>query len=176
MHTLRNLLIGAMGVAAATAAASSAFAADATASTAVNIVRPISIAKDVDLNFGTIIRPTANATVAISTAGVVSGATATPSSASPTAAKFTVSGEGGQSFSISETATLVNGTNSLTLTLSKAAGATGSLAGNVGTLSGALGDTASGTAELLYGASFPITPTTATGAYTGSLQVTVDYN
>ena len=46
-------------------------------------------------------------------------------------------------------------------------------AGGTGVLSGALG--AAGSATLTYGASFPIDETTATGAYTGSLQVTVNY-
>jgi spore coat protein U-like protein len=172
----RNILIGAVSVAAvaAMAGSASAQAAVASATTAAKIIQPIAIVNAANLNFGTIVRPAAAATIAISAGGVVSGAT-TVAGITPTAAKFTVSGEGAQTFSIAETATLANGSNTLPLTLTKSGGTNGTLTSQtVGTLSGSLGS--SGTMDLVYAASFPITATTATGAYSGTLQVTVNYN
>jgi hypothetical protein len=174
MKIIRNILVGAASATTLVALATSASAATVAANTNAKIIQPITITKDADMNFGTLIRPTDNATVTLGTDGVVSGVTKVTGSTSA-AAKFTVNGEGGQQYSISETASLANGANSVALTLTKVAGAgaTGTLAGNVGTLGGTLGSAGAG--ELLYGASFPITSTTATGAYTGTLAVTVNY-
>jgi spore coat protein U-like protein len=172
MNTIRNILVGAASATAIFALATSASAATASADTNAKIIQPITITKDADMNFGTLIRPAADATVTLGTDGVVSGVTKVTGSTS-TAAKFTVNGEGGQQYSITEEASLSNGENSLALTLTKIAGETGTLDEDVGTLSGALG--AAGSGELLYGASFPITSATATGAYTGTLEVTVNY-
>jgi spore coat protein U-like protein len=166
------MLLGAASATAIFALATSASAASVSADTNAKIIQPITITKDADMNFGTLIRPAADATVTLGTDGVVSGVTKVTGSTSA-AAKFTVNGEGGQQYSISETASLANGANSLPLTLTKVGGATGTLDENVGTLSGDLGSAGSG--ELLYGASFPITSATATGAYTGTLEVTVNY-
>lgn len=176
MNTLRNILIGASAAALLAGFAGAASAADATATTSVTVLRAITIAKDADLAFGTIVRPAAPATVTLNTAGAVSGVTTV--GGGTTAAQFTVNGEGNQTFSIAEVATLAGpSASSLTLTLSKIA-TTGSVstgvAGGTGTLDGSLGG--AGVAVIKYGASFPITATTTTGAYTGSLTVTVDYN
>jgi hypothetical protein len=176
MKTIRNILVGAASATALFALATSASAASTSATTDAKIIQPITITKNVDMNFGTLIRPATSGTVTLSTAGVVSGVTTVTggTNAAPAAAKFTVNGEGGQSYSISETVSaLSNGTTDLTLTLTKAPGESGTLVGNVGTLGGDLGSAGAG--ELLYGASFPITATTATGAYSGTLQVTVNY-
>jgi hypothetical protein len=168
---LRNILIGAVAL---SALASSAFAqVNATAATEATIIRALTIDDTQDMSFGTIVRPAANATVSLSTAGAVTGVTTVGTGQA--AAKFLVSGEGGQTFSIAQTISL-GGPSTLVVTPLLAAGASGSIAGAVGTLSGNLGEATSGTAELVYGASFPITATTATGAYTGSLVVTVNYN
>jgi hypothetical protein len=179
MNIARKILIGAstLAVMAGMASAAAAQATSATASTSATIIRPLAITKTADLQFGTIVRPASAGTVSLSTGGVISGVVQLNAS-TRSAAAFNVTGEGGQTFNISETATL-GGPETLTLTLVKAAtGGTISqtTSGGTGTLSGALGDTADGALTLSYGASFPITPTTATGAYTGSLVVTVNYN
>lgn len=133
--------------------------------------RALTAAKTADLGFGRIGRPTTgSSTVTLDTAGVrmVTGdAIAFPTPAT-TAAGFTVSGEGGQSFSGSIPATLqLNGPGTITVTL------THTLPG-APTLSGALGQAGSRTFNV--GGSFTITSTTSTGAYSGVLTVSIDYN
>lgn len=174
MNQLRKFLLGA-GVAALVAGGATVANAQSnvdTATTSVTILRPITVEKTADLNFGTIVRPAANATVSLSTGGVVTGATSLGSG--QTAAVFVVNGEGAQVFTIQEVASLTG----LTLTVFKditnsGLDGTGLAAGGTGKLSGTLGG--AGTATLTYGGSFPITPTTATGTHTGTLQVTVNY-
>jgi hypothetical protein len=178
MNTVQKILLGTstLAVLAGLASTAAAQASSDTASVSATIIRPISITKTTDMAFGTIVRPaTGSATVTLGTDGNVTGVTTV--GAGRTAAVFGVAGEGGQTYTIGEVATLTGpSSTSLTLTLTKAAtGGTISTtaAGGTGVLSNALG--APGAATLTYGASFPVTSTTATGAYTGSLIATVNY-
>jgi hypothetical protein len=146
--------------------------ASSTTSATTTIYQPISIANNSLLAFGQIVKP-ANAgtnTVIVSAAGVRSlsgGGTAALGAGTVTAAAYTAIGEGGQSFSISAPGfTLSSGGNSLSVTPLLSA-ATGSLSGSFG---------AAGTGTFTVGGSFPLSDTTASGAYSGSLVVTVDYN
>ncbi len=138
----------------------------------VRVLRSILMTKNSDLVFGRIALPSAGAgTVTIDpvtgvrtvTGGTPLGATA------PSRANFTVSGEGGQTFSVTVPATfqLTGPTPPLTVTTTNSAGPTP-------TLSAALG--AQGTFDLGVGGSFPIDATTTVGDYSGSFIVTVAYN
>jgi hypothetical protein len=136
------------------------------------VFRSLSLTNSTPLAFGRIIRPrTGSGTVSMATTGVVTtsgGPTKMPSPAS-TAASFTANGEGGQSFSVSVPTSfnLVNGANTIVVTLAP------SVSGNQ-TMSGTLGS--AGTLPILVGGSFPLASTTALGTYTGSFSVTVTYN
>jgi hypothetical protein len=138
------------------------------------VFRPINIAASSNLAFGRIVRPTSGTgTVAINAstgARTVSG-TGTVGLSSPTSTRalYTVSGEGGQAFSLSFPATfqMTGPGTPLTVTLTSTASGTQSLGSAIGS---------AGTFVLGIGGSFPISSTTATGLYQGTYRVTVQYN
>jgi hypothetical protein len=136
------------------------------------ILQAISISKQADLDFGRIVRPSSGSSTIQLTAGgvrsVTSGNAALANGGTVSAAAYTVTGEGGQSFSITPDATfnMVNGANSIEVTPTASA-ATGALSGSIGS---------SGTANFTVGGSFTITNTTVTGDYSGSFNVVVAYN
>ena len=142
------------------------------------IFQPIVLTKTTDLSFGTAVRPaTGSGVVTIAAATgqrtiTGSGAliTGPGSQAAPGRAAYGVVGEGGQAFSITVPAnfnmTRVGGSETLAVTLTPTA--------TTGTLSNALGS--SGSLAFGVGGSIPLASTTATGAYTGTFLVTVQYN
>jgi hypothetical protein len=144
------------------------------------IIRPILVTANQGLQFGTIVRPgSGSGSVTISNAGALSvtgtGAIALPSSVTH-AAMFTVSGEGGQTFTltIDSSVALTNAAPSggtLTVSTTNDAGCTTSC-----TLSGVLGATASGTLVFHVGGTFATSSATHTGAYSGAMNVLVIYN
>jgi hypothetical protein len=177
-------IISILMLAIAVCTAQSAFAAGNTSATTANvtttIIRPISVTKNTDLHFGTIVRPGSGlGTVALTAANVSTvtgtGAILLPSSTT-SAANFTVSGEGAQAFTlvIDSTVTLTNTAASggtLTVTTVNDAACTTSCA-----LPGTLGDVANDTKVVNVAGSFPFTSTTNTGAYSGTLNISVTYN
>jgi len=139
-----------------------------------NVIRPISLTELTSLSFGMVARPrTGNGTVTldpatgtVTTTGTGTGVFASPASAR---ASYTVSGEGGQTFSINVPPFSLNGPSGGTLPVTPStfpAGA-GTLGGNVGS---------SGSTTIYLGGSFPVSDTTPLGAYTGTLAITVQYN
>lgn len=142
-------------------------------SATATVIRPIDIAKTADLSFGTVTRPTTGSgSIVLSPAGTVTTSGTgvrrlTATTAQP--AQFTISGEGGQSVTVSvpSTVTLSSGANSVTVTTSS----TGS---GSQVLSGAIGS--SGTATVSVGGTLPLSSSTAAGTYTGTLTVTTQYN
>ncbi|MCR5875807.1 DUF4402 domain-containing protein [Phenylobacterium sp. J426] len=183
MGHARKICIAAATATVAAALASTACAqASATAQTnsTVTVFRPITLTKNTDLSFGTVVRPTAGSgTVTIAAADGArtldgSGAllsTGQPSTqAAPGRATYTVNGEGGQTFSISVPAnfnmTRSGGSETITVVLTPSA--------TTGNLSNALG--AAGTASFGVGGQIPIDSATAGGAYSGSFTTTVAYN
>ena len=175
---IRNaLIIAALASAFATGALAQATSSQTTTSTGT-IFQPIVLAKNSDLSFGTVVRPAASTgTVVIAAADgarTLTGAgaliTGPGSQATPGRATYTVTGEGGQAFSITVPAnfnmTRVGGSETLAVTLTSTA--------TSGTLSGALGS--AGTLAFGVGGSIPSAVATATGAYTGTFAVTVTYN
>lgn len=170
--------------AVAAALAATAFAApalaqssgQATGTGAITIVRPLTVTKNADLRFGTVVRPASGAgSVAVSAAGartVAGGVVGLASGDTPQAAQFTVDGEGGQSVSVTipSTFTMANGTDTLTVTT------TNNLSGSAAaqTLSNSLGS--AGTLAFRVGGSVPVASTSPSGVYTGSFTVSAAYN
>lgn len=143
-----------------------------TGTAVASVFRPIALAANSSLEFGMIVRPrTGNATVSIDPASGIRNVTPGAiglSVPAPHPASFTVSGEGGQAFSISVPAfnLAYKKTN---LIVSPTTSPTGSA-----TLTGTLG--ANGTATISVGGSVPISDTTPPGQYAGTLTVIVQYN
>lgn len=175
MHTLSKTLLALTPALIALGSAAPAAAQSASGDASVTIIRPATITKNTNMVFGTIIRPTSgNGTVALSaaatTARSVTGDVVALASTTPSAAKFTIVGEGGQSMSVSVPATFaLNPTSGAALTVT-----TSNNIGSGVTLSNALGS--EGSFVLYVGGSLPVTATTPTGDYTGSFTVTASYN
>ncbi|ATQ43875.1 DUF4402 domain-containing protein [Caulobacter mirabilis] len=167
--------IAALAVVAA-AAPAMAQSASTTGSGSITVIRPLTLTKNADLRFGTVVRPsTGSGTVTVSAAGarsVTGGVVGLASGDTPAAAQFTIDGEGGQSISVTIPATfsIANGPDNLTVTTSN------NLVGSASsqTLSNALG--AAGSLVFRVGGSVPIDSTTATGLYTGNFTVSATYN
>ena len=146
---------------------------DAIANGSTTIVQPLTIAKDADLSFGRIVKPsTGTGTVAIADSAdtVTAGSGAVAASGIATSrAKFTIDGEGGQAISITVPATfdLGNTTDTITVTLDPDLPASDTLSGSVGS---------GGTLALNIGGSFDLPDSISTGEYTGQFTVTVAYN
>lgn len=138
----------------------------------VKAFRSLAVAKTADLNFGRIqVPPSGSSTVTINAANgdrtVTGGAFAYPTPA-PTRAAFTVSGEGGQQFSLSIPSTFnLTGPAALPVTVTHTGPTSPSLSGGLG---------AAGSYDFTIGGSFTITSATPTGAYSGILTVSIDYN
>ena len=138
----------------------------------VTAFRALSISKTANLSFGQIqIPPTGSSTITINAnTGVrtVTGTAFAYPTPAPTRAAFTVAGEGGQQFSLSiPTSLSLTGPGTIPLTVTNTAPPAPSLSGGLG---------AAGSYSFTVGGSFTITPTTPTGAYSGVLAVSVDYN
>ena len=155
-----------------------ALAASTTANVSATIFRPIAVATNANLSMGAIVRPsTGSGTVTLSPANVqtLTGTNAVwLASPASTVANFTVTGEGGQAFTLAIDAsdTMTNsgaGGGTLRVTTRNDAGCTSACA-----LSGVLGG--AGSMSFNVGGSFPITSTTAPGAYSGSISVSATYN
>ncbi|MBC6981961.1 DUF4402 domain-containing protein [Caulobacter sp. 17J80-11] len=165
-----KLLITCGVAAVALAAASSAFAE--TGNGSVTVIRPLTVTKNDDLAFGTVVRPTSGSgSVGVSTAGVASysgGVANVTSGGGQAPARFTIDGEGGQAISVSvdPTFTISGSAGNLTVTTTNDFDSL--------PLSGSLGGSGSKTVKV--GGSVPITSTTGTGAYTGAFNVTASYN
>lgn len=166
----------ALGLVAIAAPALAQSTASTTGAGSITVIRPLTITKNADLKFGTVVRPaTGSGTVAVSAAGartVAGGVVGLASGDTPQAAQFTIDGEGGQSISVTipVTFTMANGTDSLTVTTSN------NLAGSAAaqSLSNALGS--AGSLSFRVGGSVPVGLTTVTGAYTGTFTVSAAYN
>jgi hypothetical protein len=152
-------------IATQASAQTSAQLTDTTGTT--TIIAPISLIRNSNLVFGTVTRPTgANSSLVKITAGgtfSITGGDAVAAGGTPTAASYTVNGESGSGYSISLGALTMarsgGGSIPVTLTSSK----------NTGTLTG-------GTDTFAVGGEFTLTNATLLGAYSGTFNVTVQYN
>jgi hypothetical protein len=146
----------------------------ATSLALARVFRPIAISNSAPLAFGKIVRPASGTgSVAISASNGARTVTGTGaiglSSPAPGRATYLVSGEGGQSFTLSIPSSFQMTGPGTPLTVSLTSTASGSQS-----LSAAAGS--AGTLSFGVGGSFPIASTTVTGAYQGSYAVTVSYN
>lgn len=136
--------------------------------------RPLNMTLTSNLAFGTVSRPrtgSGSVTIDAATGGrsVTGAGVQALASPTPSRAGYTVSGEGGQTFSIAvPTSFAMTGPGgTITVTTSQ------SLSG-IQTLTGALG--VAGGAAFNVGGSFPVSATTGLGSYTGTFLVTVQNN
>ena len=171
---LQNVVLAALTATALALSASAACAGgsvSATATATVTILAPVTIQATQGLDFGAVTKP-ANAganTVtldAVSSNVTVSGTgDAARASGSVSAAKFTVLGQAGITYSTTQS-----------LTFAQAGLTRVSVSGPVAT-TGAFGVIpASGAQELRFGGVFDLNAATPAQAYTGALSVTVNYN
>lgn len=169
MNTSRKLLLAGVAAISTTAVASSAFAqasASASASASATIVKPITLSKVDDLAFGTVVSNVTNAGTAV--IGVSSDTPTltnltTLGAASAKRAKFTLTGETGQAYTV----TLPTGSVAMT----------GSASGV--TLTGFTSNApaiAAGSNDLFVGATLNVPANTGGGSYTGTFSVSVAYN
>jgi hypothetical protein len=167
-----------LAIIALAASGAPALAASTTANLSVTIERPVTIATNSNLSIGAVVRPTTGSgTVTLSPANArsVTGTNAVwLTSPASTVAYFTVTGEGGQAFTlqIDATDTMTNsgaGGGTLVVTTSNDAGCTSACA-----LSGTIGG--AGTLAFHVGGSFPFSNATKTGNYSGTINVSATYN
>jgi hypothetical protein len=158
-----------LGIVALVGSAQPALAVTQNANVNANVVKPLTLTSQQDLDLGTIIVPRgtwSGATVGISTAGVFSCAAQVVCSGAPQVARYKVTGSNKSVVRITApNVTLVNQSDSTkTLTL---------VVDNPGTVtltsSGEPGNTFN------LGGSIALTSTTAEGSYSGTFAVTVDY-
>ncbi|SDF67942.1 DUF4402 domain-containing protein [Chitinophaga filiformis] len=144
----------------------------ASATATATIVTPISITKDVDMNFGNVaVRSSAAGTVVLTPAGTRSatgGVTLPNTAGTVTAASFTVSGTSGYTYTITLPSTALNitsGSNTMTVTnFTSSPTPTGTLTG--------------GSETLTVGATLNVSAAQPAGTYVSAtpFNVTVNYN
>jgi len=145
------------------------YAASDTANATATVMTPISIAKDNDLDFGAFSASTGG-TVSIAEDGSRSATGAVVLSASDTGnnAQFTVSGQASATYAITlpgdGTVTITDGSNTMDVdTFTSNPSGTGTLSGG-------------GSQTLNVGATLTVGSGQAAGSYTGTFDVTVEYN
>ena len=164
-YALAGLLLSATAV--------PALAASDTGTATVTILRPLTVTKNTDLRFGTVVEPSSGSqTVRIDATGART-TTLDVGGAAFGVSDFTVAGEGGQAVTVSVPATfpINKGADALTVTTT-AAGDT--LNTGVQTLSGALGSP--GVLDVRVGGQITVLSTTNSGTYSGTFTVTASYN
>ena len=175
MRSFQKGLLIALAIAAAASQASAQNSATQSTTGTGTILQPITLTKDSDLAFGSIVRPSSGSnTVTINqttgTRTLSGGGNGALVTSTTSRATFTVDGEGASTFSITVPAnfnmTRVSGSETLAVTLT-ATGASGTLSGSAGS---------AGSATFGVGGAFPLDNTTVTGAYTGTFNTTVAYN
>jgi len=173
----KHLAVTSLALGAAVFAADST-AAQATATSTATVITPIAITAPVNLVFGSF-APGAGGTVTVSTSGArtASGPILSAVTATPTAARFNVTGDGAATYSIAiaPSASLSTGgatPDTMALTTFSDLTAGGATTGNV--TSGTL---ASGAQSIYVGGTLTVGATQAAStAYTGTVAVTVEYN
>lgn len=109
---LATTAMGALGLASTSA---SAAPASANAVAKAKVLKQLTIVKNSDLNFGTIVTGTAPSTVAVDAAGALTCGAGLTCSQTPSAAKFTLTGTNNTVVTVSTpaTVTLTSGTNTM---------------------------------------------------------------
>lgn len=135
------------------------------------ILRSIAVAKASDLRFGTLVRGAGSVALTPTGTRSVTGMAGIVPGSVGAAAKFDVTGEGGQAITVTVPASfdLTNGSSTLTVTTSNdlpGGSSAQTLGGSIGTDS---------TLRVGVGGSLTLSPSTPSGNYTGSLTVTASY-
>ena len=149
-------------LAASVMGANAAHAATASADARANILAQVSVASDgSDLDFATIVTGAAASTVVVAADGTRTCGTGLVCSGTATAAGFTVSGTTGQTVDVSSDAsvTLTSGANTMSAALSPSVTSI----------------VLDGTDGFSVGGTLNVAANQADGAYTGTFDVTVDY-
>ncbi|MBS4043494.1 MAG: DUF4402 domain-containing protein [Chitinophagaceae bacterium] len=149
--------------------------ATASATATATIVTPISITKNIDMNFGNISVTSSGGTVILDPNGTrtkTGGITLPIITGTVTAAQFTVSGQGNYTYDItlpSSSVVLSSGANSMNAT---------SFTCSIGTTAGSLSAGSPGTQTFNVGATLAINANQPSGSYTTAtpFNVTVNYN
>jgi hypothetical protein len=176
LHMRINHLAAGAALLASLASTPALAQASATQSTTgtTTIVRAITLAKNSDLAFGRVVRPSSGTSTVTINEGTgnrtLSGGDGVLLSSTVSRATYTVGGEGAQGFDInvpsSFSMTRSGGTETITVNLAKTA--------TSDTLSGTLA--AAGSATFGVGGNFDVASSTVPGAYSGTFNVTVQYN
>ena len=147
----------------------SALAASAQATVSVKVVRHLSIASKSNMSFGYLSASTAAGSVVLQQDGSrnPTGGVILETGGSSTPASFTAEGEPNASFAISlpDAITMADSDGNL-MTVDNFT----SSSGNIGTFDG------TGRHEMNVGAKLHVNPNQALGDYTGSMQISVNYN
>jgi hypothetical protein len=156
--------------------AGSAMAANtATATSTGVVVTPISVAKSVDMSFGSIAGGATAGTVTLTPAGVVSvTGGALKAGGTPAAAKFDVSGSGTLTYAIDYTGTataLTSAGDSMPFVAISDTSASAKSSGTVAT-----GTLAAGAQSIYVGGILTVGINQNAGTYTGNIAVAVNYN
>lgn len=170
--SIKLALMSALALAGATVAGNSVAAA-ATASATSQVVAPIAITKGADLAFGKFAAGTGGS-VTVSTSGARTASGAVLMTSTPSAARFDVTGEGSNTYSISFTGTsttLISGANNMAFATTSDLTGANTVAGNVST-----GTLTAGAQSLYVGGTLSVGATQAAGTYSGSVVATVEYN
>lgn len=160
---LYSAILAGTAVLAVGLSATGANAATATANANAEIVAAISITEDTELNFGTIVPGAAASTVQLTPAGGVTCGAGLTCSGTTAAGAFTATGTAGYAVNIGVVAstTLTSGANNMTLDSFAASAATATLTG--------------GTASFTVGGTLHVGASQAPGVYTGTYDVSVNY-
>lgn len=178
LNTLALALTSALALGGAGFSVNS-YAADTSASATATVIEPIAITKGADLVFGSFARG-AGGTVTVSTSGArtASGTILSSITATPSAARFDVTGDGVSTYSISfagsSTTLASTGTPADTMAVAYASDLTG---GNATTGNVSSGTLSSGAQSIYVGAVLTVGAAQVAHAdYTGSIAVAVEYN
>lgn len=172
---LRHVLIAAAGVAASATGAQAANISQSAQANAT-IVQPSSMTAARSLEFGTIALPTSGtSTVEVSSASTASqtptisggGNAYNVTTGAARSAQFHLNGEQNHTFTISSTSLTISGLSGAATVTPTVTGATES----AGTYT-----LTTGSAEIYVGGKFDLTPSTAAGAYTGTVNLQIAYN
>jgi Mat/Ecp fimbriae major subunit len=165
MNKIMLRAIAGAAVAAAGLSTTAAYAAPVTASATARaqILRQVTVTNTSDLDFGTIVSGAAASTVVVTPAGGRTCGAGLTCTGTTTGANFNITGTNSAVVTVTgdNSVTLTSGANSMTASLNRSSASV--------TLS------ATGTGSVQVGGTLSVGATQADGAYTGTFNVTVDY-
>ena len=180
MYTKMSKLAVAIGTLMVASSAMAQSSATASGDASARVIVPITIAKDVALNFGNVVASAAGGTVLLTPSGVVTPTGVTipaTQKGTQTAATFKVTGETLFTYAITLPSSSVNLTDGATSPNTMAVGSFTVAAGTNGSVSAAVGTlTAGGLGDLNVGATLTLGANQVAGTYAGTFPVTVAYN